>query len=322
MKPSIFIGSSSEALALAKAIKGVLKNDFHVEIWNERLFELGEDTLNNFLRFIQCYDFALLVLTGDDFAKIRGKRVKSPRDNVVFELGLFMGALGRRRAFPIVSPTQRKGVETPSDLLGNTAVYLSKGYTKNPMHVALKNELVKLIATLKERSQESNLQHLPSTALAIGYFKNFVLPVCKELAKRKTVSIGGKKIDISRDNFDFTVVLPKSLSDASVEGAQKFCKAHKVAEYKLKTGARNYPFYVSTSVKAGRLVFYDYPTTLRASHECVRLALAGPYMGFGKHHLILDGREIRNFERTLAILLATDPAATEFRDNVKIISPK
>lgn len=321
MKPSIFLGSSSEALPLAKAIKGVLEKDFRVEIWNERLFELGEDTLNNLLRFIQCYDFALLVLTGDDFAKIRGKRVKTPRDNVVFEIGLFMGALGRRRAFPIVAPAKKREVETPSDLLGNTAVYLPKGFAKKSTSAALRTQLKKLVETLKERSRESNLQHLPSTALAIGYFKNFVLPVCNELAKRKAVSIGGNKIDISRDNFDFTVVLPKSLSDASVEGAQKFCKTHKVAEFKLKTGARNYPFYVSTSVRAGRLAFYDYPTTLRASHECVRLALAGPYMGFGKHHLVLDGREIRNFERTLAILLATDPAATEFRDNVKIINP-
>jgi len=319
MKPSIFIGSSSEALALAKAIKGVLKMDFNVDIWNEHLFELGEDTLNNLLRFIQCYDFALLVLTGDDFAKIRGKGVKTPRDNVVFELGLFMGALGRRRAFPIVAPAKAKRVETPSDLLGTTAVYLPKGFAKKSTPAALRANLTRLIQTLKERSRESNLQHLPSTALAIGYFKNFVLPVCRELAKKKTVSIVGKKIDISRDNFDFTVVLPKSLSEASVEGAQRFCKAHKIAEFKLKTGSRNYPFYVSSSVKAGRLAFYDYPTTLHASHECVRLALAGPYMGYGKHHSVLDRREIRNFERTLRILLSNDPSASEFRDNVKII---
>ncbi len=168
------------------------------------------------------------------------------------------------------------------------------------------------------RSRESNLQRLPSTALAIGYFQNFVLPVCKELAKRKAVFVGGKRIDISQDNFDFTVVMPKTLSEASIEGAKKFCKIQKVAEFKLKTGARSYPFYVSSSLKAGQLIFYDYPTTLRASHECVRLALAGPYLGYGKHHAVLDEQEIRNFERTLRILLS-EASATEFRDNVKII---
>ncbi len=90
MKPSIFIGSSSEALSLAKAIKRELSTNYHVEIWSEHLFELGEDTLNNLLRFIQCYDFAIFVVTGDDFSKSRGKNTKSPRDNVIFELGLFM----------------------------------------------------------------------------------------------------------------------------------------------------------------------------------------------------------------------------------------
>ena len=318
MKPTIFIGSSSEALPLAKAIKVELTKDFNVEIWNERLFELGEDTLNNLLRFVQCYDFALLILTGDDFTKSRGKAIKSPRDDVIFELGLFMGALGRRRAFPIVAPAKRRAVKLPTDILGNTVMVLPKGIAKKPTPAALRLELKTLVDTLHERGKESSLQPLPSMSLAIGYFKNFVLPVCRELAKRPIVRIGGRKIDINRNSFDFTIVLPKSLSDASIEGAKKFCKVHQVTEFKLKTGARSYPFYVRAEIKDGHLEFYDYPTTLHASHECVRMALAGPYMGYGKYHDLLDKREIRNFERTLEILLR-EPSASEFRDNVKII---
>jgi hypothetical protein len=318
MKPSIFIGSSSEALPLAKAIQRELSADYRAELWNEHLFELGEDTLNNLLRFIQCYDFAVLVLTGDDFTKSRGRESKSPRDNMIFELGLFMGALGRRRAFPIVAPGKIKDVKLPSDLLGNNAVFLPKGFAKQPTPAALRRALGQLLETLKARSEESSLQQLPSTALAIGYFQNFVLPVCKELANQQSVALRGEQIDISRGNFDFTIVLPATLSEASVEGAKKFCRVQKVDEFSLKTGARSYPFYVSGSPKAGRLVFYDYPTTLRASLEAVRLALAGPYLGYGKHHQILDEREIKNFERTLRILL-NDTSATEFRDNVKIV---
>jgi len=318
MKPSIFIGSSSEALKLAQAIKQVLASDFQVEIWNEHLFELGEDTLSNLLRFVQCYDFAVLVVTGDDFSKVRGHHSKSPRDNVVFELGLFMGALGRRRAFPIIAPSKTRSVQLPSDLLGNTAVFLPRGFSQRFRIAALRLALQPLAETLMARSLESNLQQLPSTALAIGYFKNFILPVCRELAHRKTVQVGGRRIDLAQGNFEFRIVLPQSLSDASVEGAQKFCKTQGVSEFRLKTGARNFPFYVSSLVGTGCLEFYDYPTTLHASHECVRLALAGPYLGYGKHHAILDQREIHNFERTLAILLS-EPAASEFRDRVKIL---
>jgi hypothetical protein len=318
MKPSIFIGSSSEALPLAKAIQRELSADYRAELWNEHLFELGEDTLNNLLRFVQCYDFALLVLTGDDFTKSRGVESKSPRDNMIFELGLFMGALGRRRAFPIVAPGKIQSLKLPSDLLGNNAVFLPKGFAKKPTPAALRQALGQLLETLKARSAESSLQQLPSTALAIGYFQNFVLPVCRELANSKSVFAHGKEIDISGGNFDFTIVLPASLSEASIEGAKKFCRTQEVVEFSLKTGARSYPFYVGTALKAGRLAFCDYPTTLRASLEAVRLALAGPYLGYGKHHQILDEREIKNFERTLRILLS-DTSATEFRDNVKIV---
>jgi hypothetical protein len=75
---------------------------------------------------------------------------------------------------------------------------------------------------------------------------------------------------------------------------------------------------VNSKVEGGRVIFYDYPTTLRASHEAIRVALAGPYLGYGKHHAVLDQKEIWNFERTLQILLQ-DGVAAEFRDNVKII---
>lgn len=115
---SIFVGSSSEALPEAKAIKSVLAKFFKTDLWNERLFELGEDTLSNLLRFVQCYDFAALILSEDDITTSRKDTLRAPRDNVIFELGLFMGALGRRRVFPIVIRTKRTP-KIPSDLLGS-----------------------------------------------------------------------------------------------------------------------------------------------------------------------------------------------------------
>jgi len=45
MKPSIFIGSSSEGLKYAQSIKAQLSNDAELTIWNEGLFLLGNITL-------------------------------------------------------------------------------------------------------------------------------------------------------------------------------------------------------------------------------------------------------------------------------------
>ncbi len=133
------------------------------------------------------------------------------------------------------------------------------------------------------------------------------------------MEIGGEQVDISKDNFDFHIVLPRSLSDASMQGAKRFAKTANFTTFDLSTvGGRKYPFYVNVVQQNGRVAFYDYPTTLNASHEAVQLALAGPYLGTGKHHEILDAREIANFERTIRILLQR-PNAAEFRDNIKII---
>ena len=65
-KPAIFVGSSSEALKLARAVADVLRSYFDVQVWDERLFELGEDTLKGLLRAVQAFDFAVLVISDDD----------------------------------------------------------------------------------------------------------------------------------------------------------------------------------------------------------------------------------------------------------------
>ena len=142
--------------------------------------------------------------------------------------------------------------------------------------------------------------------------------MCQELANAKAVKLGGVDVDLSKDNFDFTIVLPKSLSDASVQGAKRFCKDKGVQDFEVKAGSRSFPFYVDSKLEEGRLIFYDFPTTLRASHEAVQLALSGPYIGYSEHHAVLDDKEINNFERTVRILLAR-PQAAEFRDNVKFL---
>lgn len=57
------------------------------------------------------------MLTPDDLVRYRGKKVNAPRDNVIFELGLFMGAIGRDRTYLL---TSSKEMKIPSDLDGIT----------------------------------------------------------------------------------------------------------------------------------------------------------------------------------------------------------
>ena len=118
VKPFVFIGSSTEGLRIAKSLQSNLQYTCESQIWSQGLFGLSQGTLESLVNSLNTFDFAILVLTNDDVTVSRGKETSSPRDNVLFELGLFMGALGRDRTF-IVSD-RSTSLKMPSDLAGIT----------------------------------------------------------------------------------------------------------------------------------------------------------------------------------------------------------
>jgi hypothetical protein len=119
MRPSIFIGSSTEGLEIARSAQVELDKEMEVEIWSQGAFGLSEGTLASLVSVLDRFDFALLVLTADDLVTSRGESRPSARDNVLFELGLFMGGLGVERTFLLFDRTNRPAL--PSDLAGVTA---------------------------------------------------------------------------------------------------------------------------------------------------------------------------------------------------------
>lgn len=116
--PSLFIGSSSEGLPVAYALQAALDQACEPLVWSQGAFEPTGTTIGSLLEKAQSSDFAALVLTPDDSVVTRGSEVRAARDNVIFELGLFLGALGPRRVF-IIQPRELS-LTLPSDLAGVT----------------------------------------------------------------------------------------------------------------------------------------------------------------------------------------------------------
>jgi predicted nucleotide-binding protein len=117
-KPHIFIASSSEALKHAKAIQECLDHSAHATIWTQGFFNPSQSTVDSLLNQVEDFDFAIFVFSADDVSKIRGSEHNVVRDNVIFELGLFMGRLSKQRCF-IVQP-RNIDMHIPTDLLGIT----------------------------------------------------------------------------------------------------------------------------------------------------------------------------------------------------------
>ena len=99
-KPRIFLGSSGKQAKLLQGITRGLEDVAEVEPWTTT-FNPGRSTLDRLVELSQEVDFAAFVFAQDNWTKTDPSESgeASPRDNVVFEAGLFGGALGIRRTF-------------------------------------------------------------------------------------------------------------------------------------------------------------------------------------------------------------------------------
>ena len=118
-RPVLFIGCSSESLPVGRAIQSALEHDpILVRVWTDDTFRASQFSVESLEQELVKVDFAALVLSSDDTIISRGSTMDVPRDNLVFELGLFMGALGHSRTF-LLHPRD-SGIKIPTDLSGFT----------------------------------------------------------------------------------------------------------------------------------------------------------------------------------------------------------
>jgi predicted nucleotide-binding protein len=129
-RPQALVISSSEALPIAREIQSALAHDdVVVQVWTDGVFFASGYSLEALEHALDRADFAIAIAQPDDIVESRGTTRPAPRDNVVFELGLFMGRLGRRRTV-LLQPVGKE-LKLPSDLHGLTAVGYRVGAEKD-----------------------------------------------------------------------------------------------------------------------------------------------------------------------------------------------
>ena len=148
--PNLFIGSSKEALNISVEVAEKLKKDAIIRLWNDNVFEISATSIESlFLQLKEC-DFGIFVFHPDDLINKKGKKYMITRDNVIFELGLFMGKLGRERCI-IMVPEKHKNFKIPTDLLG--VVYTLYDYR---LHCTIPSEIKKVKRLLKKYGKTPN----------------------------------------------------------------------------------------------------------------------------------------------------------------------
>ncbi len=170
-KPFLFIGSSAEGLESAKGVQANLEYSCECQIWSQGLFGLSSGTMETLVSSLDKFDFAILMLTEDDITISRNKEQGSPRDNVIFELGLFIGGLGLERTFIIID--RKAKLKLPSDLAGITPATFeppNKGTIQSAMGTACL-EVEQAIKKLGPRQQQGITAHWWTKCIEDGITK-------------------------------------------------------------------------------------------------------------------------------------------------------
>ncbi|SRR6266487_4316268 len=159
--PSLFIGSSSEGLKVAEYLQVALEDHCEVTIWSQGVIGLGQSPLDSLVAACKHSDFAVFIFTPSDMLTKHGSVTLAPRDNVLFELGLFMGWLGRSRTFIVYCGDEK--IDLPSDLVGVAKATFPKREDGNieaainPAAVKIKNAIGKI---RNSDNPQANLQNM------------------------------------------------------------------------------------------------------------------------------------------------------------------
>lgn len=168
-KPRIFIASAVESLDVADAINVNLDHQAEVTVWKHG-FNLSQNTIDSLVKMAESVDFAIFIFTPDDIAQIRDQQKHIVRDNVVFELGLFVGTLGKDRCF-IVKPRDTD-LHLPTDLLGLTPADYNGSRSDGNLEAAVNHPCVlmkKEVAKLGLLSQDLDIQTKPRRKVGYNY---------------------------------------------------------------------------------------------------------------------------------------------------------
>lgn len=154
----VFIGSSSSGKEVARAIQYQLDDVADADVWDEGVFGLSMGTLESLVQALDIFDFAVLVLTPDDLL-ITGKEERNtPRDNVLLELGLFVGRLGRSRTFAVCP--QDRSLKLPSDLAGVTLASFNPPRDPERLRSAVGPACTKIRDAIRSRQKGAAVQEL------------------------------------------------------------------------------------------------------------------------------------------------------------------
>lgn len=294
IKKKLFIGSSTEELGLAQAAKAILEKDFDVTIWNEKvwdtaIFKINQNFLSDLLKASLQFDFGILLGTNDDKVIFRGKEVMQPRDNVLFELGLFTGRLGTSKCAFLID----KEVKLLSDFNGLTLAFFDKSQMDSF------NSAVNDIKSLFLSSSDDEINFFPSATLASVYFENLIVPICRFIIENG----GFTSKEVTYSKCKINVIIPDRIDNDVNLQFEKLKSSILTENVSFKYAGRPRHISIDTQIKNDTLEFVDFPTIITGINHAIANLLPNDFNKLSPDYTSILERELRRFVTTLKKLL-------------------
>jgi len=301
LKPKLFIGSSTGGYHIAEKVKQHLSAMADCHLWkDDGVWEINTSTFDNLLRMVKFFDFGVFVATADDLTMGNNNQVViEPRDNVILEMALYLGALGKDKSFLLVE----NGIKLPTDFNG---IYMPRFDVTNDL--SIETACKEFTSKIQEYYKVGHLSLYPTTALAFGYYKNFIDGMVESIHNAESIEFEGATFT----NFKLKVVIPADLNGYIRQKAALFYKRHGFGENAIKTKYRRQPAWFHLDVKnAPNAVIYDMPSTLTGIDDAIEMVLQKGFTGRSAMQEIIEQRELNNFRRVLQIQIDKSPYAKQ-----------
>lgn len=294
IKKKLFIGSSSEELKIAEFVKEVLSKDFDVTIWNENVwdtavFKLNQNFLADLLKASLQFDYGILIGTKDDKVMFRNVEMLQPRDNVLFELGLFTGRLGTSKCAFLID----KEIKLPSDFNGLTLARFDSAETSS---------IISSTNAIKDfflASGDDEINFFPSATLASVYYENLVVPICRFIIDNN----GFTKDDEHYHKCKLNIIVPEKINQDVNLQFERLKGLFTTENVSFKYSGRPRQISVDTQIKNDTLEFIDFPTIITGINHAISNLLPNDFNKQSPDYNSILDRELRRFITTLKMLL-------------------
>lgn len=306
MKSRIFIGSSSESLEIAKQVKTAMEPEFECELWAKDFFEINRATYDNLVQKAPSFDYAIFIGGTDDVVlrfkngKIPKKKV-APRDNVYIEFALYGGILSVSRSFFILD----RKCKVASDLLGYTFFC----YDNSPGSV--EECCTELKKAIREEEQINRIQLLPSTSLAIGYYRNFIDPLMNGILNKRKIYIEGEETKFADYPVRVKVIIPSDVESDWKKWEQLYALENGLKSAWMESSSRPLAFMIDPVKleQERRIEIIDVPQSVRVAFQAVEMTMKKDYVGEKSLIEKTKQKEVSNFVYTLKNLMRENPLA-------------